>query len=673
MTAVPDPSRYAGSQAVLIGVSAYEDPEFTPIGAARNSVEAMRELLTDAALCGWPADQVTVILNPPSATEMASRLADVAEQTTGTLLVYYVGHGVLGPMRDLCLTAASTRAARPKITGLPWETVREILRSANCPARLKLAILDCCFAGNVIDESLAGGGPDAALADGALLEGTYTLTATIRNRTAHHTPLQDASDQTCTSFTGELRDLVREGLPGRGQWLTLSELYPVLRLRLEAKGLPLPHQRGTDTADRFAFSSNAAFAVGTAASSTVGTAPRTTVPTAPPSAVDTPSALRFVRRSSTAPPSGSDKATAVALPRSVTAGIPAWSLTGHLNEVVTVAFSPDGRTLATGSRSERIWLWDPHTRRPLAEPISLDGASTFAVNFSPDSRRLAVAHRGILRLLDARTGTAVHAATYGDSQKYLAAFQMTISSDGNHLAIGHLSEINLWDLQKGKSFGRLALDGRRTGLRALAFSPNGRELASYGVDSSVRLWDTRKGRQLGSTISGEAEGAHDVLQMAFSPNGSYFATAGKDSTVRLWEPRTGRPLGKPLTHNGWPSAIAFSANESTLATAGFDRTVRFWDPGTGQQIAPPMTGNEEAQLAMAFSPNGTVLATAGKDNTLRLWSPSTGKPLCEPLTTHETWIKQIAFSPDSTLLATAGQDHTVCLLNLGAHFGFGPE
>jgi hypothetical protein len=251
-----DLSRYADSRAVLIGVSAYDDQAFPPIPAARNSLMAMRAMLADPLLCGWPPELVTVIVNPVSAETLANQLADLAERTTGVLLVYYVGHGLLNARGGLCLTVPSTRKGRPEITGLPWESVTGILGRASCPARVRVAILDCCFAGQAIEETLAGE-METVLADAAHIEGVYTLTATTRNRLAH-VALASQQWEACTSFTRELRDLVSEGLPGRAAWLTLGEIYPLLRHRLKAKGLPLPNQRGTDTAATFPFTANAA-------------------------------------------------------------------------------------------------------------------------------------------------------------------------------------------------------------------------------------------------------------------------------------------------------------------------------------------------------------------------------------------------------------------------------
>ena len=245
----------ADSRAVLIGVSAYEGAEFPPIRAARNSVQAIRELLTDPALCGWPPERITVIPNPISAPDLADSIADAAENTTGVLLLYYVGHGALSNNGELYLTVTSTRPARPKVTGLAWETVDDMLRPRNCPARMRLVILDCCFAGHAIEA--LGGDSDLGLADITHIEGAYTLTATTRNRTAH-VPPPGQQDTACTSFTSELCDLIRTGIPGRPERLTLGDIYPVLRQRLRAKGLPAPNQHNVDLADLFPFTKNAA-------------------------------------------------------------------------------------------------------------------------------------------------------------------------------------------------------------------------------------------------------------------------------------------------------------------------------------------------------------------------------------------------------------------------------
>ena len=248
-----EPGPHAGSRAILIGVSAYEDPEFPPIRAARNSLAGMRRVLAEPSLCGWPPEAITTISNPESAAELAVQITTLARATRGVLLVYYVGHGTLTERGELCLSVTATRADHPNITGVPWSLIAEAMRQS--PARMRIAILDCCFAGQAIEALAPGSG--AAVADVTHIEGVYTLTATTRNRTAH-VPPPDRQELASTSFTGALIDLITAGIPGGPPDLTLGMIYPHLRAQLYARGLPLPNQRNTDLADRFVFARNRA-------------------------------------------------------------------------------------------------------------------------------------------------------------------------------------------------------------------------------------------------------------------------------------------------------------------------------------------------------------------------------------------------------------------------------
>jgi hypothetical protein len=246
-----EPKSGEESRAILIGVSAYEDAEFPPIRAARNSLTEMNRVLTDSELCGWRPEEITVISNPHFASDLAVQVTNLARATTGVLMIYYVGHGSLSGRGELCLTVTTTQSNHPKLTGLPWNLVADALRES--PARMRFAILDCCFAGQAI-EALAGDSSEA-LADITHVEGVYTLTATTRNRTAH-VPPPNQQDTANTSFTGELVELIKYGIPQGPADLTLGVIYAHLRTRLAARGLPLPNQRNTDLADKFVFSKN---------------------------------------------------------------------------------------------------------------------------------------------------------------------------------------------------------------------------------------------------------------------------------------------------------------------------------------------------------------------------------------------------------------------------------
>ncbi|MEV0251860.1 type VII secretion protein EccCb [Nocardia sp. NPDC050712] len=217
----------------------------------------MEKLLSDPRLCGWDPEQITTIADPLSVPDLAGQISDLAEACTGVFLLYYVGHGVLSSRGELCLTVTTTRPNRPKITGIPWDVLAEAFRTS--PGTIRIAILDCCFAGQAIEALTSADG--LALSDLTHVQGVYTLTATTRNNTAH-VPALDLQETSCTSFTGALHDLVRNGISGGPRLLTFADIYPKLRAQLQIKGLPQPNQRGTDTAIRFPFAVNHAVGAG---------------------------------------------------------------------------------------------------------------------------------------------------------------------------------------------------------------------------------------------------------------------------------------------------------------------------------------------------------------------------------------------------------------------------
>ncbi|MEK6299117.1 MAG: protein kinase [Acidobacteriota bacterium] len=326
-------------------------------------------------------------------------------------------------------------------------------------------------------------------------------------------------------------------------------------------------------------------------------------------------------------------------------------LQGHSGRIRSVAVSPDGETMATGSEDFTARVWDAATGAALRTFKGHEG-TIFSVAFSRDCKTLATASSDLTaRLWD--IGSALEPAFLKTSDSQAVVF----SPSRSRPAVAALGSriVKLLDASNGKLIA--TFEGHSAGVWTAAFSPDGETLATGDTNGIVKLWNTASQRLLATFNAHSAR----VSSLMFSPDGRLLATGSYDATAKLWDAGTGELVLTLPTHRVRISAVAFAPDGLTVATGSLDGTATL----TGR--APmAITGNVRGIASMAFSPNGLMLAIGAADGTVRLWDVKTGA-LIARLAGHAEHVNAVAFSPDSRRLAAGSNDGFVRLWDTSTH------
>ena len=334
---------------------------------------------------------------------------------------------------------------------------------------------------------------------------------------------------------------------------------------------------------------------------------------------------------------------------------------GHENHSIPVAFSHDGRHLATGGAfREGQKLWDTAGGGLPLRTFSAHRHPVSALAFSPDGRRLASASLDkSVKVSDTTTGALRHTLLHTGNVDCIA-----FSPNGQRLAsAGEDKTVRIWDATTGREV--LGLRGHTGRCGCVAFSPDGWRLASASTDGTIRFWDATplRGDESQETLS-FTQHNDEIYSVALSPDSQKIASAGTDGLVKVWDAQTGRVSAEFSGHPVVIFCVAWQPDGQRIASAGSEgrlHSVKVWDARNGREAFTLPAGREHSAVphfAVVFRPDGRYLVTGKGNGAVEVWDAGTGREV-GTLGTHDREIRGLVFSSDGRHLASASSEGIV--------------
>ncbi|KIJ49834.1 hypothetical protein M422DRAFT_246201, partial [Sphaerobolus stellatus SS14] len=330
---------------------------------------------------------------------------------------------------------------------------------------------------------------------------------------------------------------------------------------------------------------------------------------------------------------------------------------GHEGLVRSVAFSPDGQRVVSGSNDKTIRIWNAETGQLVSGPFEGHEGLVRSVAFSPDGQRVVSGSDDkTIQIWNAETGQLVSGPFKGHEDWVLS---VAFSPDGQRVVSGSNDKtIRIWNAETGQLVSG-PFEGHKDWVWSVAFSPDGQRVVSGSNDKTIRIWNT----ETGQLVSGPFEG-HEVRSVAFSPDGQRVVSGSNDKTIRIWNAETGQLVSGPFEgHEDVVRSVAFSPDGQRVVSGSHDQTIRIWNAETGQLVFEPFEGHEDLVLSVAFSPDGQKVVSGSSAKTIRIWNAETGQLVSGPFEGHQNWVWSVAFSPDGQRVVSGSQDKTIRIWN----------